>query len=113
MPDEVCVRNRQLGNAAFNVPERRPYLIQTHSSLVAEVRKFIAIIAAKIAIFRNFEHKLGRRVDSHRHASRHDKGTRSVALPSGQIPAENLLSMISFPDSRFPSEALAMAANQS
>ena len=48
MPDEICVSDRQFGDAAFDVLERCLYLIQAHSGLVAEMREFIAIIAADI-----------------------------------------------------------------
>ena len=66
VPDEVYTLDRQLIDTAFDVLERRLYLIQIHAGFVAEVRKFVAIIAAEIAIFGDLEHKLRRRVNGHR-----------------------------------------------
>jgi hypothetical protein len=65
VPDEVYSLDRQLIDTAFDVLERRLYLIEIHAGFVAEIGKFVAIIAAEIAIFGDLEHKLRRRVNSH------------------------------------------------
>jgi hypothetical protein len=68
MPQEVYFFDHQLIDIFFDVLERVSYLLQTHAGPVAKVRKFVAVIAAQIAVFGELENKLRGDIDGHRRA---------------------------------------------
>jgi hypothetical protein len=70
MPNKVNLLNRQFRDTAFDILEGASHLIQIHPRLVAEVRKFVAVVTTQIAVLGNLEHKLWRRAYGHRRTLR-------------------------------------------